>query len=260
MKLPYFQVDAFTNRLFSGNPAGVCPLESWLEDDVMQSIAFENGLAETSFTVLEGDGFGLRSFTPAIEMDLCGHATLAAAHVLNEHRGVATLPIVFRTRSGRLSVSREGKRWVLDFPSRPAEVAAPDEMLSLGLGKAPMEVRRARDYLAVFGSEAEVRAIQPDFAALRRLDCLGVIATAPGEECDFVYRFFAPSAGIPEDPATGSAQCTLIPYWAERLGRTQFFSRQLSPRGGELHGQLAGERVLIGGEAVTYSEGAINAP
>lgn len=255
MKIPYYQVDAFTPRAFGGNPAGVCPLESWLPEGTMQAIAFENGLAETAFLVPEGEGYGLRWFTPAVEVDLCGHATLAAAHVLGEHRGVSDARIIFHTQSGRMTVDREGRRWVLDFPSRPA--AGASSGLELGLGAAPTEVYRARDYLAVFESEATVRALRPDFAAVARLDAMGVIVTAPGDECDFVSRYFAPRVGIPEDPATGSSHCTLIPYWAARTGRTVLEARQVSARGGEMHCELAGGRVRIGGEAVTYLEGAI---
>lgn len=258
MKIPYYQVDAFTPRAFGGNPAGVCLLDAWLPDATMQTIAFENGLAETAFLVPEGAGYDLRWFTPAVEVDLCGHATLAAAHVLGVHRGVRDAPIVFKTQSGRMTVDREGQRWVLDFPSRPAARASSE--LELGLGAAPAEVYLARDYLAVFKSEAAVRALRPDFAAVARLDAVGVIVTAPGDDCDFVSRYFAPRVGIPEDPATGSSHCTLVPYWAACMGRTVLEARQVSARGGEMHCELAGERVRIGGEAVTYFEGVINIP
>lgn len=258
MKIPYYQVDAFASRLFGGNPAGVCLLDAWLPDATMQTIAFENGLAETAFLVPEGDGYGLRWFTPAVEVDLCGHATLAAAHVLGEHRGVTATPIIFHTQSGRMTVEREGSRWVLDFPSRPAEPAPGS--LEVGLGAVPAELYLARDYLAVFENEATVRALRPDLNAVAALDVPGIIVTAPGDHCDFVSRYFAPRVGIPEDPATGSSHCTLIPYWAGRTGRKVLKARQVSARGGEIHCKLTGDRVRIGGEAVTYLAGTINLP
>lgn len=260
MKIPYYQVDAFTRRAFAGNPAGVCLLDAALPAAVMQSLAFENGLAETAFILPENGGYRLRWFTPTLEIDLCGHATLAAAHVLGQHRGVTDLPLVFQTGGGRITVGRDGRRWVLDFPSRPAVRVPLAGDLTRGLGAAPLETYLARDALAVFRTEAEVRALRPDFAALLGVEGLGVIVTAPGDGCDFVSRFFAPRAGIPEDPATGSAHCTLIPYWATRLGRSRLFARQVSARGGELHCELQGDRVQIGGEAVTYLEGFITAP
>lgn len=258
MRIPYYQVDAFSPRPFGGNPAGVCPLEAWLPDATMQTIAFENGLAETAFLVPEGDEYGLRWFTPAVEVDLCGHATLAAAHVLGTHRGVTKTPMIFHTQSGRMTVEREGQRWVLDFPCRPAEPAPGGP--ELGLGAAPAEVYLARDYLAVFESEAAVRALRPDLDAVAALDVPGIIVTAPGDDCDFVSRYFAPRIGIPEDPATGSSHCTLIPYWAGRTGRTILRARQVSARGGEMYCELVGDRVRIGGEAVTYLEGTIEVP
>jgi predicted PhzF superfamily epimerase YddE/YHI9 len=258
MSIPYYQVDAFTDRLFSGNPAGVCPLERWLPDEVMQSIAAENHLAETAFFVSLEDGFGLRWFTPVMEVDLCGHATLAAAHVLLRHLGHAGNRVRFETRSGVLTVTREGELLTLDFPARPAGACDTPPELGAGLGADPAAVAKARDYLAVFETEQAVRDLLPDMAVLSRLDCLGVIATAPGRDCDFVSRFFAPRAGVPEDPVTGSAHCTLIPYWAERLGRTDLHARQISRRGGELWCRHRGDRVDIGGRAVTYSTGMLH--
>jgi PhzF family phenazine biosynthesis protein len=256
VKAPYFQVDAFTNKPFSGNPAGVCLLDRWLPDDQLQLIARENGLPETAFVVREKKSFSLRWFTPSIEVDLCGHATLAAAHVLGGHLGFSA-PWLFHSRSGTLTVSRTEDLLTLDFPSRPGEpVSAPSNLLE-GLGAIPEMVMRARDYLAVFSSEDQVRDLRPDFAALARLDCLGIIATAPGSDCDFVSRFFAPGAGIPEDPVTGSAHCTLMPYWADRCGREKLFARQISERGGKLWCERRGDRILIGGHAVTYLEGQI---
>ncbi|MCW1921435.1 PhzF family phenazine biosynthesis protein [Luteolibacter arcticus] len=257
MSLPYYQVDAFTDRLFAGNPAGVCPLAGWLPDELLQSIAAENNLAETAFILPYSDGgFDLRWFTPTIEMDLCGHATLAAAHVLFRHLGHAGEDVRFQTRSGMLTVSRDkGDLLTLDFPARPATACETPPELIAGLGAQPVTTARARDYLAVFETEEEVRNLQPDMAMLSLLDCLGIIATAPGKDCDFVSRFFAPGAGVPEDPVTGSAHCTLIPYWAERLERTRLQARQLSQRGGELWCEHRGDRVGIGGRAVTYATG-----
>jgi PhzF family phenazine biosynthesis protein len=258
MKIPYFHVDAFAPAAFRGNPAGVCPLDQWLPDATLLAIAAENNLAETAFFVPRGGDFDLRWFTPTIEMDLCGHATLAAAFVLFTQRDYRGGEIRFHSRSGVLSVSRDGEILTLDFPSRPAEKASAPEALLRGLGGSPAEVRKARDYLAVFASESEVRALKPDFAALRTVDCLGVIATAPGKDCDFVSRFFAPNAGVDEDPATGSSHCTLIPYWAQRLGKQKLFARQVSKRGGEFHCELAGDRVRIGGRVTMYLSGEID--
>jgi PhzF family phenazine biosynthesis protein len=257
MKLPYYEVSAFTTNPFGGNPAGVCLLDSWLPDDVLQKIAANNNLSETAFIVPRGNEFDLRWFTPTTEVDLCGHATLAAAAVLFNERGVAENEIHFLTRSGLLAVTREADLLTLDFPSRPAAPCAASDSLLRGLGATPKEVLKSRDYLAVFSSEAEVRSLKPDFAALKTLDCLGIIATAPGDDCDFISRFFAPGAGVDEDPVTGSAHCTLISFWAERFGKTELIAKQVSARAGELFCELKGERVLIGGNAVVYSRGTI---
>lgn len=257
MKLPYFQVDAFADEVFRGNPAGVCLLAAWLPDPTLQNIAAENHLSETAFLVARGSDYDLRWFTPSVEMDLCGHATLAAAFVLFTERGVGENAVRFHSRSGLLTVPRAGELLTLDFPARPAVPCAAPDALIRGLGAKPAAVLKSRDYLAVFASEAEVRALKPDFAVLKTLDCLGIIATAPGGDCDFVSRFFAPAAGIDEDPVTGSAHCTLIPYWAQRLGKAKLFARQVSRRGGELSCELAGNRVHIGGKAVLYLSGEI---
>ena len=257
MKIPYYEVSAFTSNPFGGNPAGVCPLAAWLPDATLQQIAANNNLSETAFVVPQGTDFDLRWFTPTTEVDLCGHATLAAAFVLFQQRGTSRPEIRFHSRSGALTVVQEGESLALDFPSRPASpCAAPAELLR-GLGATPATVLKSRDYLAVFASAGAVRALQPDFATLGKLDCLGIIATAPGEDCDFVSRFFAPAGGVDEDPVTGSAHCTLIPYWAERLGKAKLFARQVSPRGGELQCELAGDRVRIAGKAVLYLCGEI---
>ena len=258
MQIPYFHVDAFTRRVFAGNPAGVCLLEAWPEDGLLQSIAAENNLPETAFVVPDGSSFALRWFSPRLEIDLCGHATLAAAFVLNLTGRAPGGPIRFATRSGLLTVDKKDDLLLMDFPARPAAPCpAPAELLP-GLGAAPQEVYKARDYLAVFAQEEEIAALTPDFAQLSRLDCLGVIATAPGREVDFVSRFFAPRAGIPEDPVTGSSHCTLIPFWAGRTGKNQLSARQLSPRGGELSCEHHGERVRIGGHAVLYQAATLD--
>lgn len=260
MRLPYYQVDAFTNRVFTGNPAGVCLLPDWIENPRLQSIAAENNQSETAFLVRRDDSFNLRWFTPTQEVDLCGHATLAAAKVLFDHEGESGNLLRFDTRSGILTVAREGDRLILDFPARPAEPCEPPSDLIRGLGTAPLWVGKARDYLAIFESEDEVANLRPDFAALARLDALGIIASAPGTQSDFVSRFFAPGVGIPEDPVTGSAHCTLVPYWAKQLGRTKCHARQISARSGELFCELNGDRVKIGGTAVTYLTGSITIP
>lgn len=261
MKIPYYEIDAFTSAVFGGNPAGVCLLEAWLPDAVLQAIAAENNLSETAFCVRVADAcYDLRWFTPALEVDLCGHATLAPAHLLFTELGVVGDAISFHSRSGTLVARRAGDRVELDFPSRPPVPCALPEALVRGIGCRPAETLRARDYVAVLGSEAAVAAVAPDLAALAELDCLGIIVTAPGEKADFVSRFFAPRAGVPEDPVTGSAHCSLIPYWAQRLGRQELFARQISRRGGELWCRLAGERVAIAGRAAVYLRGSIEVP
>ena len=271
MTLPIYQVDAFARRPFAGNPAAVCPLAEWLPDATMQQIAAENNLAETAFFVpLDGEeaDFHLRWFTPTFEIDLCGHATLATAHVLWSERGFTKPEIVFRSQSGLLKVRRETDgRLVLDFPSRPPRLLAPADVpaaLRLALGPdapEPLAVLAARDLVAEYASAADVLALRPNFAALEGIGYVGVIATAPGSGAvDFVSRFFAPEVGVPEDPVTGSAHSTLIPFWAAKLGKTELFARQESARGGELWCRLRGNRVDIGGYAVTYLRGEIMLP
>ena len=263
MRIPLYQVDAFTDRPFAGNPAAVCPLDAWLPDDAMQSIAAENNLSETAFFVPEGDGYGLRWFTPATEVDLCGHATLASAHVIFRFLMRERREVLFQTRqAGVLKVTRDGDLLALDFPSRPAEPCALPAALAAALGSAPASVLAARDYLCVYDSADDIAALTPDFAALARLDRFAVIVTAPAsgsdpDGVDFVSRFFAPARGVDEDPVTGSAHCTLIPYWAARLGKTRLEARQVSRRGGRLTCGLDGDRVSIAGRAVLYLEGAI---
>jgi predicted PhzF superfamily epimerase YddE/YHI9 len=262
MNLPFFWIDAFTNHVFAGNPAGVVPLECWLPDPVMQRIAFENGLSETAFFVRTGpDHFHLRWFTPAIEVELCGHATLASAFTLFTHLRQTGDAVTFASRSGPLVATRQGTdRFELDFPARPTteQGEAPPALLR-GLGRAPELIFRApARWLCVYSQAADVRSLRPDHALLAQVTPGRIMVTAPGDgECDFVSRYFAPDAGIAEDPVTGSAHCTLTPYWAERLGKTQLHTRQVSARGGELWCAMAGDRVKIAGRAVTYLRGEL---
>ncbi|WP_456386355.1 PhzF family phenazine biosynthesis protein [Desulfolithobacter sp.] len=259
MDIPYFHVDAFTDKVFRGNPAGVCLLDEWPADSILQAIAAENRHSETAFLSRDGDAWRLRWFTPAMEVDLCGHATLAAAAVLFTQKLISTDRVQFETMSGRLAVERsEENIYVLDFPSRPGRQIEILPELTKGLGQKPLAVYKSRDLLAVFNSEEKVRGLRPDFTQLATLDCLAVIATAPGEKVDFVSRCFAPAAGIDEDPVTGSAHCTLIPYWAHRLKRKKLHARQVSARSGELLCEMAGDRVLIGGQATFYMSGTIH--
>lgn len=257
MSIAYYHIDTFTSRLFAGNPAGVCLLADWLPDAVLQSMAAENHLAMTAFVVQRDSCFDLRWFTVSHEMELCGNATLASAHVIFRHLGDRGDAVRFQTRSGVLTVTHDGELWTLDLPARPAAVCPVPADLLQGLGCTPAENAKARDYLAVLDTEEAVRELRPDMDALMRLDYLGIIVTAPGRHCDFVSRFFAPRAGFPEDPVTGSAHCTLIPYWAKRLGRSQLRALQLSQRGGEVFCEHRGERVGVGGRAVTYSTGSL---
>ncbi len=257
MNVPIYQVDAFASKLFAGNPAAICPLEDWLPDSTMQSIAAENNLAETAFYVVKNGNYHLRWFTPGFEIDLCGHATLATAHVVMELRREVTGRVAFATKSGELVVTRDGDLYAMDFPARPPlEIAASAELVE-ALGAKPKQIMAARDYFCIFETEAEVRAVRPDMNKLAALEKFGTIVTAAGTDCDFVSRFFAPAAGVPEDPVTGSAHCTLIPYWAARLGKTKMFARQVSARGGELWCEHRSERVTMAGHAVKYLEGTI---
>ena len=259
MRLPLFQVDAFTPRVFGGNPAAVVPLDTWLPDATLQAIALENNLSETAFFVREPAGHHLRWFTPTQEVDLCGHATLASAWVLFERLEPGLARVEFATRSGTLTVTREaGGLLAMDFPARPPTACAPPEGLTEALGARPLgTLKGSRDLLAVFDSEAEVRSLRPDMARLAALDVFAVVPTARGEDCDFVSRFFGPRVGVPEDPVTGSSHCTLVPYWARVLGKTRLLARQVSARGGELHCEAQGERVRIAGHAALYLEGTL---
>jgi PhzF family phenazine biosynthesis protein len=257
MKLPIYQVDAFTSRLFGGNPAAVVLLDEWLPDSVMQSIGLENNLSETAFVITSEGESELRWFTPTMEVDLCGHATLAAGHVLFSHRYPSLNEVRFRTRSGVLGVQRNGELLSLDFPSL-AVVPAEFPGVAAALGVQPRETMQSNSLLAVFDTEDEIRGIRPDFERIAALGSWMVIAAAQGKDVDYVFRVFAPGAGIPEDPATGSAHCTLIPYWANRLGKTKFTARQFSARGGEFECELRGNRVRISGMAVEYLHGEIH--
>lgn len=258
MLIPIYQIDAFTDQLFKGNPAAVCLLEFWPEDHILQSIAAENNLSETAFCLLKNKHYDLRWFTPQAEIDLCGHATLAAAYVIMRYVDSSLKKVSFETKSGILSVECENDLIAMDFPARPAiPCQAPSELLN-GLGIKPKDVFRARDYMVVYDNEAIVRDLIPDMRLIEQVDCTGVIVTAPGDTIDFVSRFFAPKVGIPEDPVTGSSHCTLIPYWAERLGKFKLTAAQLSKRGGVLVCENRNARVKIAGKAVTYLEGMIH--
>jgi PhzF family phenazine biosynthesis protein len=259
MTIPYFEVAAFTDRPFAGNPAGVCVLTEWLPDAAMQSIAAENNLPATGFMIDRGGHFDLRWMTTTVELDLCGHATLASAHVLFQHLAHSGTMVRFQSRSsGELTVERAGDRLVLDFPSQSLSECQPPEKLAEGLGAQPSAVLKGRNFFAVFDHELDVAALLPDFRIITELDAQGVIATAPGDRCDFVSRYFAPRVGVQEDSATGSAHCALVPYWSQRLGKRTLHARQLSKRGGELFCEDRGERVGIGGNAVTYVEGRLH--
>src|SRR3954451_6274018 len=252
MHIPLFQIDAFADGPFTGNPAAVCPLDAWLPAETMQAIAAENNLSETAFFVPEGDGHRLRWFTPSVEVDLCGHATLASAFVVFRYLTPGRQSVKFQTeKAGELTVGRDGEALVLDFPSRPPLPCPMLEAVAAALGKAPAALLASRDYLAVYEGADEIAGLTPDFTALAALDRFAVIVTAPVRDgIDFVSRFFAPEHGVPEDPVTGSAHCTLIPYWAERLGKTRLEARQLSRRGGRLSCGLQEDRVTIAGRAV----------
>ena len=263
MKIPLYQLDAFADRLFAGNPAAVCALERWLPDGTLQAIAAENNLSETAFLVARGADYELRWFTPTVEVDLCGHATLASGQVVFERLRPQATAVRFHTKSGVLGVVKQGEWLELDFPARPAERCDPPAALVDALGGAPREILKStRDYLVVYGSQAEVARLAPAAEPLAALGFVGVIATARGEEreVDFVSRFFAPGAGIYEDPVTGSAHCVLAPYWAAELGKTSLEARQISKRGGRLRCELRGERVGIAGQVVLYLEGTIAVP
>jgi PhzF family phenazine biosynthesis protein len=257
MKLPIYVVDAFTSNLFGGNPAAVCPLDEWLPDDLMQKLGAENNLAETVFFVKEGDDYRIRWFTPAVEVKLCGHATLASAHIFYTELGYTRDEILFNSLSGTLKITRKAPGvYTLDFPADTVTPVAEAGSLLAALGVSYGEVfKTSFDYLVVLNSQKEVEAISPDLKALAKAESRGVIITAKGDEADFVSRFFGPQSGIDEDPVTGSAHTSLVPYWAAHLGKTNLKAIQVSKRRGYLDCELKGDRVLMSGNAVTYMRG-----
>lgn len=260
MSFPIYQVDAFADAVFKGNPAAIVPLEHWIDDALMQNIAMENNLAETAFFVKGDAGYHLRWFTPEFEIDLCGHATLASAYVIKNFLETHVQEIHFTTQqAGVLKTTVKDGIYTLDFPSRPPEACATPEKLfaSLGISMAA-EVLRSRDYFVVLPDEDAVRHVEPDFTIMKELDAVGVIVTARGKEADVVSRCFYPGAGVPEDPVTGSAHCNVVPYWAGKLGKTKLECHQVSARGGVLHCELKEDRVLMSGRCVLYLEGTIN--
>jgi PhzF family phenazine biosynthesis protein len=258
MIVPFYQVDAFTDRLFGGNPAGVCPLQQWLPDETMQKIAMENNVSETAFFVKKGDGFHIRWFTPKVEVNLCGHATLASAHVIFNCLEYSGEVISFESKSGILNVTREGDLYILDFPSNlPQRASLPNEFVQ-ALNITPVQCFRGKDdYLLLYKTQQEIEALIPDFRKLEKVDARAVIVTAPGDKADFISRFFGPRVGVDEDPVTGSAHTVLIPFWAEKLGKKEMHALQLSGRGGMLFCRYKGDRVDIGGKAVTFLTGEI---
>jgi PhzF family phenazine biosynthesis protein len=257
MHIPFYQVDAFSSHIFAGNPAAICPLSQWLPDQIMQAIALENNLSETAFFVRNGDDYDLRWFTPLVEVDLCGHATLASAWVLFHELHAPGERVTFNTKSGKLTVEKRGELLVLNFPARPPSAVQACAGLVDALGGKPEIVLASSDYLVVYRHASDVKTLQPDMAGLSKIDKFAVIVTAPGDTCDFVSRFFAPAKGVPEDPVTGRAHCTLIPYWAKRLNKDILHARQLSKRGGELYCQMLGDRVEIAGRSVLFLKGEI---
>lgn len=258
MKLDIYQIDAFAEKAFEGNPAAICPLKEWISDDILQKIAEENNLSETAFFAPDEKGYTLRWFSPAEEVDLCGHATLAAAHVLYQHLDYSAPEIVFNTRSGELVVRKSGSSYSMDFPaSIPTGVQAPDNLIA-GLGQEPKEVLSAFDYVVVLETEDEVKNLNPDFSKWLDLDLRGVVVTAPGEHTDFVSRCFFPKLRVNEDPVTGSAHCELAPFWGERLGLDNLKARQLSKRTGLVECRLVKDRVLLLGKATDYLQGRIS--
>ena len=253
-----YQIDAFTDQLFGGNYAAVCPLNKWLDDEIMQNIAIENNYPETAFFIPDDNNFHLRWFTPAYEVDLCGHATLASAHMIFNHTDYDRNEIIFNSKSGKLTVTKQENGWLqMNFPALDLTPISASETLIEGLGATPVEVYNSMDILAVFKTEAEVAALNPNFRLLKTIDTRGIIATAKGDKVDFISRFFAPAAGVDEDPVTGSAHSQLTPYWSNKLKKNKLDARQISKRGGELRCEMKGNRVLISGQAVTYLIGEI---
>jgi len=253
MKIKMYQVDAFTGKLFSGNPAAVCILDKWLPEDFMQNIAMENNLAETAFVVKEQENYHIRWFTPKAEVALCGHATLASGHVIFNHLNEKKEEIIFQSKSGELKVRKEGKVLILNFPTDIIHEIEIPSTIAEAIGLHPVGAYKGRtDYMLIYQDQAQIEKIQPDFRKLKQTNARGIMVTAPGKESDFVSRFFAPAVGVDEDPVTGSAHTSLIPYWAKTLGKTEMSAIQLSSRRGYLNCKYLGDRVEIGGKAITY--------
>ena len=257
MELSLYQIDAFASKLFEGNPAAVCPLDEWLPDEIMQSIAEENNLSETAFFVPKGNGFHIRWFTPASEVDLCGHATLAAAYVLFNILGYKKDKIEFDSKSGILAVTKDNESLIMDFPAQPPVSCEIPKEIVKAFNITPIECLKSEDFIVVFEREIDIESANPDFEQLKKLNLRGVIITAKSTRYDFVARFFAPKYGIPEDPVTGSAYTQLAPYWASMTGSKRFSVKQMSSRGGELTCEIVDDRVLISGQAIKYLEGKI---
>lgn len=257
MEISLYQIDAFASKLFEGNPAAVCPLDAWLPDEVMQSIAAENNLSETAFFVPKGNGFHIRWFTPVSEVDLCGHATLAAAYVLFNILEFKKDKIEFDSKSGILTVTKDKEWLVMDFPAQPPVPCDIPEEIVKAFNTVPTDCLMSEDYIVVFESEIDIESAKPDFEKLKKLGLRGVIITAKSTRYDFVSRFFAPRYGIPEDPVTGSAYTQLAPYWASQIGPQKFSVKQMSSRGGELTCEVVDDRVFISGKAIKYLEGKI---
>lgn len=257
MKIPLYQIDAFASRVFAGNPAAVCPLSGWLDDALMQAIAQENNLSETAFFVPLDQGYHIRWFTPAAEVDLCGHATLASAYTIFTYTEPTRTQVTFQSRSGPLTVSKQGDLLAMDFPAQPPLPCPAPTALTEALGVKPLEVLCSEDYFVVSPSEKDIRTLDPDMGLLKKLDLRGVIVTSKGERADFVSRFFAPKYGVNEDPVTGSAHCALTPYWSRKLEKKELVAHQVSRRGGELFCKDRGERVVIAGQAVAFMQGTI---
>lgn len=257
MKIPMYQVDAFTEEIFRGNPAAICILKEWLDEKLMQNIAMENNLSETAFCIVKEDLCELRWFTPEEEIDLCGHATLATAYVIFEILNYPGSTVKFTTKSGILTVEKQGDIMTMEFPSREGTKVEITEQLIKSLGKEPKAAYKSRDLMVVYENEQEIRGLNPNMEKLKLVDAFGIIVTAKGESSDFVSRYFAPSCGVPEDPVTGSAHCTLIPYWSKILGKNKMIAHQLSKRGGVLQCEHVGDKVKISGKAKLFFKGEI---
>ena len=259
LKIPIYQVDAFTSEVFKGNPAAVCPLKEWLPDEVMQNIAMENNLSETAFYIEDNEFFHIRWFTPKAELDLAGHPTLATAHILLNEFQIDKNELIFKTKIGdTLKVTINDNLYLMDFPSRSPKSVNEIDLLSEALGKEPIEILAYRDLIAVFNNQDEILSLNPDLEKLKQIDYPSIVVTSKGDNSDFVSRNFAPKLGIPEDPVTGSSHCELIPYWSNKINKKEMIAFQVSERGGKIYCTYKGSRVLIGGEAITFLRGEIN--